>query len=244
MLRILGLSILFAVCGCSARTTLPALTTDAGRADTGVLDASPTDAPAMDAVVLDAGTDAEAPLDMSVDIGLLVDAGADTAIAVDAAVSCEDPPLGAGRPLPTICAPCRPTTGGTFTGGCTTDADCTAGINGRCVRTTRTAACNYDECFRDEDCAAGSICECDGSRGGGNTCVPSDCVTDDDCGEFLCSPSLGSCGHFSPPTMYRCHTNEDGCSTDADCAAVSDTAYCAFDTTLGSWQCSTLECVA
>ena len=210
---------------------------DLGASDGGTSDSS-IDASLDGTMSLDLGADATSAIDASV-----VDASLD-ALMIDAPINCEDPPLGTGRPLPTMCSLCRPPGSGIHTGPCATDADCTDGENGRCIFASRTSACDYDGCFKDEDCATGEICECDGSRGGGNICVPANCITDDDCGGFECSPTLGSCGHYTPPTAYRCHTVEDGCTIDADCAAVSDEAYCAFDESIGSWQCSTLECVS
>ncbi len=121
-------------------------------------------------------------------------------------------------------------------------AICVAGDNGRCTYGRIGTFCNYDACFKDEDCAAGEVCLCDGSlagTGGGNACISADCHVDADCGAFACSPTLGSCGHYTNFVAYRCHRATDTCTIDAECGVGG---YCAFDEVLGHWQCSTAEC--
>ena len=90
---------------------------------------------------------------------------------------------------------------------CSRDADCVAGINGRCDPMMRSpgCACSYDQCFADADCTTGGPCECRPpipiNVAGGqsapaptptNTCKQGNCRIDANCGGSYCSPSLGS----------------------------------------------------
>lgn len=130
--------------------------------------------------------------------------------------------------------------------GCTTDAECTEGINGRCTGNGHDGwNCSYDACFLDSECAGGGVCSCDGeSRSGSNVCATGNCQTDSDCSVGYCSPTLGSCGHYTGPVGWYCHTCEDTCLNDSDCVSASGASgYCAFDPLLAHWACSTNECV-
>jgi hypothetical protein len=132
-------------------------------------------------------------------------------------------------------------------GSCAKDADCTGGLDGRCVVTSSTACgCRYDACRTDADCAAGTDCACDAQRGGAGSsgnptvCVPSDCRTDADCGSRYCSPSVpGSCGGNSG---WFCHTAADECGNDADCATttVGMRGACIHSAEIGHWVCMTV----
>jgi hypothetical protein len=192
----------------------------------------------IDAATDDAsGSDASAP-----DAAILVDA----APRPDAGM-CADLPADPTRPVAIQCSPCRPAgPGGGVGGECVTDADCTAGVNGRCTFGRIGPFCDYDLCFADGDCATNEVCLCDGSRsgtGGGNVCIPAECHVDADCEDgFACSPTLGSCGHYTNFVAYRCHRATDACTTDADCAGGTFPGYCAFDEAAGHWLCSSAEC--
>jgi hypothetical protein len=216
--------------GCSCSTTTPA-TGDAGpRVDGAPSEDGGNDLDAADdgAIAVDAGSDATVDDASHPDTGPRPDAG-----------MCVDLPPDPTRPVAIQCSLCRPPGPGGGTGACMTDADCTAGDNGRCSFGRGGAFCDYDLCFGDEDCNADEVCLCDGSNSGGNTCVSAECHVDADCdGGFACSPTFGTCGHYSGFVAYRCHRATDACTTDADCAA----GYCAFDETAGHWQCSTSEC--
>lgn len=125
-------------------------------------------------------------------------------------------------------------------GDCASDADCTDGENGRCLD-DRGTSCTYDECFSDDDCPGGSVCECGGGfHSDSNACIAGNCVTDADCGDGFCSPSLGDCGNYSGYVGYFCHTDDDECLNDEDCAP---DGYCAYDQGVGHWVCSTAQCV-
>jgi hypothetical protein len=138
----------------------------------------------------------------------------------------------------TVACPSARGAGAEFTPGaddeCTTDATCTSGLNGRCMVFTGHARCSYDACTSDADCAAGTVCEC---RPGGtsnipNVCLRSDCRVDDDCGAAgYCSRSAipgsipvwvadGDPGYGTDLSNgYFCHTTNDCCMDNADCAA-------------------------
>lgn len=132
---------------------------------------------------------------------------------------------------------------------CTTDADCTEGENGRCNGNGHDGwRCTYDACFADADCSGTSVCECEGSfRSDANSCLPGNCRTDGDCATGFCSPTLGSCGDYTGTTGWFCHTCEDECVDDADCATGVDAGffgrpYCAFEPTAGHWVCMNTHC--
>jgi len=133
---------------------------------------------------------------------------------------------------------------------CSTDSDCQSGVNGRCavVSFFGNTECTYDECFTDGDCnAAHAVCECAGSGASDNhVCLRTgNCSLDSDCGPAAyCSPSLGDCGHLTGTRGYYCHTPDDECVDDADCARDGSTGgYCALSTNARHWKCSTSECV-
>jgi hypothetical protein len=128
--------------------------------------------------------------------------------------------------------------------GCHSDSDCTAGTNGRCNNGHGGPAgclCNYDTCSVDTDCPSSQTCACHGSAytdGDGNVCVPGNCRVDADCGaQGYCSPSVSvtSCGLLAG---YYCHTAEDVCVIDADCASQPG-AMCMYSTTESQWECQT-----
>lgn len=152
------------------------------------------------------------------------------------------------RTLPEMCDDVRPpgpVDGDGDPGGeCSSDDDCVDGVNGRCVH-GRFTMCTYDECFSDADCAndqGGGVCECEGGWGSdANACLGGDCRRDLDCETGYCSPSYGDCGDYSGFVAYYCHTFEDDCIDDADCADLPG-GYCAFQPQLGRWACSNSHC--
>jgi hypothetical protein len=135
---------------------------------------------------------------------------------------------------------------------CHLDSDCTSGTNGRCVGNGHDGcSCSYDSCATDADCASGQLCDCRdqwhyGSNGP-NQCLPSNCRTDADCGpNGYCSPSLDpGCGAFAGVTLWHCHTPQDTCVNDSDCANLDGgfgQAYCGYRPDVGHWACSTTQC--
>lgn len=125
---------------------------------------------------------------------------------------------------------------------CAADADCTGGVNGRCVGGGHEIRhCSYDRCFADADCGDGHVCQCDGE---GNYCVSANCRTDADCGGRGCSPTQGeSCGNMGGVAGYYCHTDRDQCSSDEACRKDDQQGLCVFETAAGRWSCNYSFCV-
>ena len=189
------------------------------------------------------------------DAGPRADAGlSDTGPARDADLGCSIPTPERHRATAELCAMDRGTPPiiepiPDFS-GCTTHAECTDGINGRCTGSPRNGYnCSYDQCFSDSECGSGP-CDCRGARGGvgsfgSNHCLQGDCQTDADCGVGgACSPTLGTCGDFGGVVGYYCHTCEDLCTDDSDCPASSSglPGYCAYDELAGRWACQDSQC--
>lgn len=134
-----------------------------------------------------------------------------------------------------------------YGGACAKDADCTGGLDGRCVATApSTCGCRYDACLTDADCAVGTDCACDALRGGAGSsgsptvCLPSNCRTDADCASHYCSPSVtGSCGGNSG---WYCHVAGDECGSDADCIVTTQgqRGACTYSLELGHWTCTSV----
>jgi Cys-rich repeat protein len=111
--------------------------------------------------------------------------------------------------------------------------------------------CSYDECTTDDACPANNLCQCGTATGEGrtaNTCVPSNCRVDSDCGAGgSCSPSYGTtCGALFGVVGYFCHKaadecTKDECVNDSDCtsteAGPAGSGYCAWDPTSSAWSC-------
>lgn len=127
---------------------------------------------------------------------------------------------------------------------CSSDAQCVdAGVNGRCVTNNGGAAfcyCTSDSCADDGACPTGQTCACHGSPytgGVGNHCVPGNCRVDADCGVGgWCSPTYTTSGCGSVGGYY-CHTPQDQCVNDSDCADAGSFYVCAFETNIGYWSC-------
>lgn len=127
---------------------------------------------------------------------------------------------------------------------CHTDADCTEGQNGRCVRLSNhgshgpaleASACSYDECFTDADCpgAPRATCWCRRASGEvvglGHYCTGGECATDADCGEgHYCR--RGANGRF-------CHSPADECMEDQPCPAPEQRCLREGD---GLYRCSAM----
>jgi len=123
--------------------------------------------------------------------------------------------------------------------------------------------CSYDECFQDSDCAGNVPCHCRDSDSStdSNWCLSkSNCRLDEDCGPGgYCSPSQldngcmrmctvpcdsethcyagttevpCSCGE-SCGAGYFCHTADDACTNDCECA---ERSACTHQPT-GGWAC-------
>jgi hypothetical protein len=103
-------------------------------------------------------------------------------------------------------------------GACSSDADCKAGVHGRCVQPhIGTCGCVYDACGSDADCPAGKACACNSAQFG-NACVPASCHIDADCGlAGFCGPVVFACA--DEINEYRCYTAAEQCLADSDCPA-------------------------
>lgn len=133
-----------------------------------------------------------------------------------------------------------------FSGCCSSDAECTDGQNGRCTITGNGGPhCTYDECTTSNDCATGKSCGCgDVNQYSFNTCVPSNCRTDADCGaNGYCSPTLDfTCGTYGGEyTGVYCHTPKDQCMNDSDCGNATN-ARCSYNPESSRWECATSMC--
>jgi len=147
----------------------------------------------------------------------------------------------------TACAASWPPDPGEY--ACAQDSDCTMGANGRCLGapspppyeaglgTLCESFCSYDQCFVDSDCGPRLPCLCrDASYDGApNLCLTeSNCAIDSQCGPpGFCSPS-STFGEGSPSFGYFCHTLNDLCVDDTDCAPLST---CQFDDGGDRWIC-------
>lgn len=137
------------------------------------------------------------------------------------------------------------------TGDCTTDADCTNGMNGRCEqRIGAPPICSYDECQSDTDCGT-AACECrNPAQFLANVCVHGNCITDADCNGDYCSPSAVTLSPFCTLEIpigtigYFCHSGADECVNDDECpAGTSGLQSCLFDADKGHWACRDVVCV-
>ena len=143
--------------------------------------------------------------------------------------------LPAGRPKALACAATPPDTPGASAPACSTDDDCGDGGEASFCLGSK---CGLDQCLVDSDCPSGQACRCSDQQGGNightNSCVPTGCRGDADCGTSgKCSPDTsGFCGSL---TGYQCHSAADTCSSDADCCG--DTLRCGYQPELAHWAC-------
>ncbi|CAN5503087.1 hypothetical protein BH09MYX1_BH09MYX1_32520 [soil metagenome] len=155
------------------------------------------------------------------------------------------------RAAPPACPTDRPAGNAPVPGTCKTDAECTQGTNGRCTSVALApATCSYDACTVDKDCGGAGVCQCRSSaEGGANACRQGNCRTDGDCGvvgKGYCSPSAVEIDVYcrsgipSGSFGYFCHTPEDECVSDTDCAGLMPA--CVFDVAKSRWACLGLAC--
>jgi hypothetical protein len=147
-------------------------------------------------------------------------------------------------------------------GGCTSDSQCTAGVNGRCFPfegLVGPGGCSYDECFTDSNCGSKTPCLCRTSStdNSANVCnVAGNCAVDSDCGPAgYCSPSAQIVPNQPPnvcfgSTPYYCHTAADLCINSSDCAPSDGgpptpgipTYTCAYSPQDDRWECTNAVC--
>ncbi len=141
--------------------------------------------------------------------------------------------------------PCPAVDGASY--GCDT---CVTSASGTTCFTTKTDA-GYalgHGCLNDADCdpiLAGGVCSCDGTTQQGrepstNACVFGNCRVDGDCGSGgYCSPSRATRCASRGVTGYYCHTTNDRCFDDSDCAAAGcASSWCIYQPEVGYWACS------
>ena len=124
-------------------------------------------------------------------------------------------------------------------GGCRADTECTEGRNGRCNRrgdphSGYQNVCSYDQCLSDAECPDKAVCTC--GNNSGSYCRASTCRRDADCSDGVCSPSFGCRGFLEG---YHCHTSDDTCVDNQDCASPTQ---CVYRAEVGHWACSNLQC--
>ncbi len=141
---------------------------------------------------------------------------------------------------------------GNFT--CRTNEECTAHPGGRClwnsgacgepcIPQVQSSACAYDTCTTDTDCPAASACLCGAGGMSTNQCSPiGTCRVDADCATGLCSPAKDPCTHAL--TGFFCHSKQDECANDDDCADVTGVAkpICVVDAGAKAWTCARNQC--
>jgi hypothetical protein len=148
-------------------------------------------------------------------------------------------------------------------GGCTSDSQCTSGVNGRCFPfegLVGFGGCSYDECFTDSTCGSKTPCGCRSSStdNSANVCdVGGNCAVDSDCGPGgYCSPSDPIVAYGTAnvanvcwgPHFYYCHTGSDLCINDSDCAPLdagtaTTSPPCAYNAQDSRWECMKSACL-
>lgn len=106
--------------------------------------------------------------------------------------------------------------------------------------------CRYP-CTSDADCQPDAACLCASGLPldadvydvyvPTSECVPADCRSDADCGDFLCALSPGLCGYATVRGLF-CHTAADECTVDADCDDPDLGHLCLFDLEQARWRCT------
>ena len=114
---------------------------------------------------------------------------------------------------------------------CERNADCTVLPGGRCGSAILSTRCDYSSCLRDDECAAGERCTCNGAI---MVCVPSQCRVDGDCGTGQRCVTSAHCGDLVDG--FYCTTPADACSSDAHCTAPSE-GSCAYVKAQQRWRC-------
>lgn len=125
-------------------------------------------------------------------------------------------------------------------GGCGTDAPCE---RGRCLGDASGECRCRDFCASDEECGGGEACVCSSGLREDDTsfnamtpvptCVPAECRTGEDCLSGKCGVVIDSCGN---PLELRCRSVADECVSNASCVANDEGGSCLADNGSG-WVC-------
>ena len=126
---------------------------------------------------------------------------------------------------------------------CSTDAECTAALHGKCTTWIGQAGdgCGCSYAFEsDADCAShkGTVCVCkEAAQEPHSTCVRASCPADDACTSGLCAVSRydEGCG---ASLELACKTVNDDCQSALDCEKF-DSCAVARD---GVWKCVKITC--
>ncbi len=134
-------------------------------------------------------------------------------------------------------------------GGCLTDADCSAGTNGRCVHRVGFEGipfCNCEyACATEADCPTGSVCVPPefGSGTSYPRCVEAACRGGSDCASGECGlvDFFDGCSQI---TELRCRNAEvDACRGDGDCVHLGAGASCDNERGGGAFTCVRQSCI-
>ncbi len=158
--------------------------------------------------------------------GVQNDTGADTS-PDDAARTCELVTRPSGEPTPTS---------GWM--GCRQNAECVAGVEGRCRRAaSNLGVCTYHDCETDGDCAPGERCYCASGNLDRNTCVEDLCTGS--CPDYECEPSpmcAGIGGLRLGLLHVACRTEDDTC-TPGSCEPGTVCSRTASGVTADRFEC-------
>jgi hypothetical protein len=149
---------------------------------------------------------------------------------------------------PVIVAPACTGTEKTIT--CASDADCTAGLHGKCVSAeviddalTTVCGCFYT-CANDAECGAGQVCVCGGVVSTGHdwsTCAPAKCTTGADCASGECAVTSYT-DNCVIDVELGCRSPADACHVDEDCVSDSGPYRRCVLTSTGDWACKASTC--
>jgi hypothetical protein len=151
---------------------------------------------------------------------------------------------------PTIDAPAC--SGGESFITCTTDAECSAGPNGRCAMTVQLTddglksfcGCRYS-CSSDAECGEGKVCVCGGFLGledDWSVCAPASCITGADCPSGECGLSAYYDG-CTTNLQLGCRAEGDACRTSDGCTTDGGAfLQCVLPDMSTTWDCKATTC--
>jgi len=132
--------------------------------------------------------------------------------------------------------------------GCTVDADCVDGPNGRCVSRpfeqgglNDYCGCVYS-CQSDDECDAGQVCVCSGvvpTNHDSPVCAPANCTENSDCDSGECGISSFETG-CGLAVALACRDDDDACRLDSECG--QGLSCTLGESSLLEWQCTGPGC--